>query len=149
MDEAISQEGFSSLEDRGAELANEQMTLFDMQELAVRKTGTIEEIKAQLKTAREMLSDTFENNDMFREQKEQANSSAQPFKQTKAMLEKTPEVIAQKNKIAELKAELQMKQKEVSEYAIEVYRQTGQREFDIHGATYEINTVAKLTRRKQ
>jgi len=149
MDDTISQEGFQTLDMQDATQRNEQMTLFDMQTLAVKKTGSISELQKQIKVATEMLTDTFKNNAEYHSQEERAKEAGKPLKEVKAIIERTPEVISLKTRLKELKNELKEKRSEVSEYALEVYRQTGQREFDLNGEVYEINTVAKLSKRKQ
>lgn len=147
--QGISQEGFQTAEEYNSKPENQQMTLFSLQELAVSNTNSIEEIQKQLKTATEMYNDSFANDAKFKEEQEKVKDQQKSLKVVKANIERQPSVIAMANKVKELKNELKEKKASVSDYAMEVFRMSGNTEFEKDGKTYDIKTVAKLVERKQ
>lgn len=148
-EQGISQEGFATLDETNAVEQNEQLTLFSLQELAVNTTRTIERVQEELKTAQEMLKDAYENNATYKEKKEALKEPTQALKGVKTELSRLPEMIALSDKVKELKNEVKEKRQSVSEYALEVYRLTGNNEFERDGSRYEIRTVAKLVKVKE
>lgn len=150
MDEqsAISQEGFPTLEDTPT-VANEQMTLFSLQELAVNNTKTVEQIQVQLKTAQEMYKDGFLQSEEYKSKDQEVKDKSRELKQVKERLSMQPSLNAQAQKIKELKNELKEKKAAISDYALEILRMGGLNEFDKDNESYEIKVVAKLVKVKQ
>jgi len=144
--ENLSQEGFTTLEDY--QKANQgQLTLFDMQDLAVKKTVTLAQLQEQLKKANEMFNDAFKNEPSFRERESRVKQESSSLNEVKLQIKRQPSLIALETKMKEIKNEIKEKKEEVSNFALEVYRQTGNNEFEKDGETYEIKTVAKLVKR--
>ena len=147
MDNNISQEGFPTLEDLQPQ--NQQLTLFSLQDLAVKNTFSLSTLSEQLKTATQMYNDAFLNHAQYHEAQEKVKEATKALKVVKEQIGRQPAMIELESKMTEIKNEMKEKKGSISSYALEIFRQTGQTEFDKDGEVYEIKTVAKLVKRKQ
>lgn len=142
MDQGLSQDGFPVLGEQ-----TEQMTLFDMQSLVVKKTGSIQSLQEQIKTTNDMLVDALKNNPVYKEREDKVKEQRDVLATIKQQINSQPSVVALTNKVRDLRNELKEKRSEVSVVALEVYRKTGNTEFEQEGETYEIKTVARVVKR--
>lgn len=147
----VTQDGFPTLEQFNQQSGQDkdQMTLFSLQELAVRETDSITSLQDKIKNAKEMLDSAFEIDDVFMSAKNNSESANKQLKGVKQEISRRPEVISLDGKLKELKNELKEKKEMISSYAMEVYRQSGNNEFEKDGQVYEIKAAAKLVKRKQ
>lgn len=151
MDEQItplSQEGFATIEDYKAQQSG-QLTLFDMQSLAVNKTRTLSQLQEEIKKLSEMLDDALENNADYKDKEESLKGKRLQLNGIKLQVQTQPSQIALINKMRELKNEVKEKRAEISDIALEVLRKSENNQFELDGDTYEIKTVAKLVKTKQ
>jgi predicted RNase H-like nuclease (RuvC/YqgF family) len=145
MDEnTVSQEGFPTLEDQDG-----QQLLFNLQELAVNNTHSIEQLQKDLKTTQEMITDAFKSDARYKEEDERVKDQSKSLRQIKASINERPEMQSLLLKSKDLKRELKDKKTAVSDYALEVMKRTGSTEFEKDGEVFEIKTVAKLVKRRQ
>lgn len=149
MDNAVSQEGFASVDDNNGAQQNQQLTLVDLQQYTISSVRSINSLQKDLKNARQMLKDAIEGNSTYHENKERVNEVTSVLKQTKEGILSQPSVAAIKQKIKDLTLELKDKNAEVSEAAMQIFRETGAQEFEKDGETYDIVAVARVVKRHQ
>jgi predicted RNase H-like nuclease (RuvC/YqgF family) len=151
MDEqsTVSQDGFQTVEEFNATEGNKQMTLFNLKELAVNNTWSLEKLQAEVKTVKKMYDEVFDGDVTYKEEKEWVEEQSKNLRQIKASIKDRPEMRNLEMKMKDLKRELKEKKSAVSDYALEVLRKTGNNEFEKDGEVFEISTVAKLIKRKQ
>lgn len=144
MDTGISQDGFPVLGENP-----EQLSLFSLQDMAIKSTKTVFEMKKQLKTVREMVSDALVSNSIYHDQHEKVKEVAKQLNVIKGQIESQDSIVALKAKMKTIRQEIKEKNMAVSDYTIEVIRQTGKTEFEKDGEMYEIKSVARLIKRRQ
>lgn len=142
MDEQIQPMSFDEIP-----TSDPQLTLFSLQDLAITTTRTLQGIQEELKTATQMLTDAYKNDPTFHEEDLKVKEVRTGLDQAKLVVSKQPSVLAIQNKIRELRNEAKEKKSAISDYAIEVLRQTQSNQFVKDGETFEIVTVAKLIKR--
>lgn len=140
----ISQEGFPTLEDLQQQQGNEQLTLFSLRELAINSLSSIDQLKEQLKQAREMLTDALLRNTEISAQQDIVKNAQDALKSATKVAMTLPEVMALEEKVRSIRSEIKDKQETVSNSAIEAYRLTGNTEFEKDGIRYQIVTTARL-----
>lgn len=128
-------------------VSSEQLALFELQDMAVRATGTIESLKEDLKNAKEMYDSVFKLNDLYMEEKDKVKEATERLKAEKQQIERRPEVMSLAEKVKEIKNEIKEKKDSISIYALEVFRQTGNTEFERDGQLYQIKTVANIVKK--
>lgn len=149
MDNVVSQEGFTTLDEYREKNGGEQLELFQLQEFAVKNTDSLSGIEEKLKRANEMLTDVYLNEPTYKEQQEKVKEQQKQLKVIKSQIESQPSVIGLINQVKEIKSEKKDRRVMISDYALEIYRRSGVTEFDRDGQTFEIKTVAKIVKKKQ
>jgi predicted RNase H-like nuclease (RuvC/YqgF family) len=136
-------------EGKTVEFTTEQQTLFSLEELTVKTTTTIDSLKDQLKTAKEMLDDALMADQVFKNQVEDLKESQKAKKVVETQALRRPDIAVLAEKVKEIRGDLKEKKESQSDYALEFSRLSGASEIQIEGATYEIRKVAKLVKRVQ
>lgn len=149
MDNTITQEGFPTLEDYQKENSNEQLQLFEIQEFAIKNTESLDQLQDKLKTASDMLKESYTNTSVYNEQEVKVKEAQKQLKVIKSQIESQPSVIGLKNQVKSIKSDIKDKRVMITDYALEIYRRSGSNEFEVNGQTFEIKTVAKLVKRQQ
>lgn len=142
---AVSQDGFPTIEDT----ENQQLTLFNLQEVAVRNTNSIADLKKKIKEATDMYNDHLSHISAFIQKSDGVKELQKDMNQVKNQINKTPEAALYLQKIKDLKYELKEKKQSVSDYALQVMKLSGDNEFEKDGEVFQIQTIAKLVKRKQ
>lgn len=141
----VSQEGFPTL-DSVSPKQMEQLTLFSLQDIAITESSSITDLQQSLKTARQMVTDAYKNSPEYKTREESFSEAKRGLEEAKEKVARNPDIMALETKLKNIRNEIKEKKDIVSSYAIEVFRQTGQSKFTKDGDTFEIKTVAKLTK---
>jgi hypothetical protein len=148
--DGVSQEGFQTLEDMQQPVQAVQETLFSLTELTVKTTVTLDDLKKQLKVAKEMISDALKNNADYHHQAEQVKVVENQRNAVKENLLRTPELSQLVHKAKEIQSDIKDKKMAQSDYALEYSRLSGSNEIQLpDGTIYNIVKVAKLVKHTQ
>lgn len=127
----------------------QQDPLFSLEEFAVTKTNSIEELKKQLKEAKTMLDDTLKANSVYVTKDNAVKEATKERTVVKKQIMSDPGVQNLVQRIKGIAQEIKEKTAEVSDYALEYQRLSGATEIQKNGVTYDIVKVAKLVKRVQ
>jgi len=141
---AVSQDGFPTLQE-----GDQQLTLFNLQEIAVKKTHSIADLKSKIKEAQEMYEQSLNTSEDYKKVKENLKTVKDTVKGIEIELNRTPQMATLIQKIKDLKYEMKEKKMSVSDYALQVLQLSGNNEFEKDGEVFQILTIAKLVKRKQ
>lgn len=104
----------------------------------------IEDKKTQLKAKREMLKDTYENDDEYRELNDEVRNAKRKLAVKKAVIDSEDAVKELKSEINALKDDLKEEQLNLSDYLSSLKSHTGIKTLTIEGQDLEIVTSSKL-----
>lgn len=127
---------------------NVQGTLFDLEELAVKTTTAIERLTEQLRVAKQMLKDAYKASETYTSQEGRVQAEKKMLQDIKQELDGQQEFKGMLATVRDLQTEVKEKKTSVSDYAIEYQRMSGNNQIERSDGTYEIQTVAKLVKRK-
>ena len=135
-----------SMSDTG--VADQATVLLSLEELIKNHIQSLDKLRDELKTHREMFSDAFENNETYRENTAKVKEANKVKSQTREQIIKQPAMQSLGEKIKTLSSDLKEKQGALSDYLLEYQRMTGATEIEGYdGEMREIINNAKLIKR--
>lgn len=103
----------------------------------------------EIKKYREMLSDAFANNVVYKEADESVKRSQHHRLRVKNNLAQSPDIKVLDEKLKDLRVQKKEKQAAMSDYLLELSRMTGQNQLELFDTEiYDIVKVAKLVKRR-
>lgn len=139
----VTQEGFQTLE------KPQQLTLIDLEAYTGKAIDSIERIKEQLKQNRQMLSDGYINNATYKEQADIVKDARKKLLSIKSQIDKVEGVVQLKQKVKDLRFELNESKRTLTSFALEYTSAAGIDQIEKNGQTYTIVKSVKLVRGKQ
>lgn len=155
-EDAISQDGFPTLEDvrqevqDGEVIATEDQSavLTSLDEMIKAHVQSIDKLRVEVKKLREMIQDGFANDAVYKEHDDAAKAAAKVRQATKAQIMKQPAIVALVQKMKTLNSELKDKQFSLSDYLLEYQRISGANQIETDdGQILEIVNSAKVVRK--
>jgi hypothetical protein len=121
--------------------------LLQVEELVKRTFGKIEKLRGEAKLQKEMLEDSFKNDEVYREHEEKAKEAVKIRTSTKNQILKQPAVVVLAEKLKGLKQEIKEEEAFLSDYLQQYQTLSGSSEIETdEGVVRRIVTVAKLVR---
>lgn len=146
--QTVSQEGFPTLEDF-QENNGRQMSLFELQDLTIQRTVSLEKLNDDLKNAKEMYDSEILNSETYRVKELQVKESKKELAAIKNEVDKRPTVRALKEKMKDIRTGIKEAKEMLSECAQEIVRQSGKQVFEHNGQTYYVRTIAQVIKDNQ
>ena len=153
-EEAVSQEGFQTLDDIQVSSSarnspeDQSQLLTSLDEMIKSHVQSIDRLKTEVKKLREMIQDGFANDAVYKEHDDAAKAAAKVRQATKAQIMKQPAIVALVNKMKTLNGELKEKQFSLSDYLLEYQRLSGANQIETDdGQVLEIVNSAKVIRK--
>lgn len=122
-------------------------TLLSLEELIKNHVQSMDKLRVELKQAREMFDDSFNNNPTYREHSERVKEATKARTQVKQQITKQPSVAQLDQKIKDLRFDISEKNKTLSDLLQEYMTQTGATQLEVDGQTLEIVSVSRLVRK--
>lgn len=120
----------------------------NLEELIKNHIEAIDKLKDELKQAREMFEDSFNNNPTYREHVEKVKEANKAKSSVRAEIAKQPSVATLKQKVDDLRFDLGEQSKTLSDLLQDYKEQTGATEIEArNGKIYAIVSVSKLVTR--
>lgn len=120
----------------------------NLEELIKNHIEAIDKLKDELKQAREMFEDSFNNNPTYREHVEKVKEANKAKSSVRAEIAKQPSVATLKQKVDDLRFDLGEQSKTLSDLLQDYKDQTGATEIEArNGKIYAIVSVSKLVTR--
>lgn len=160
-DDAVSQDGFATLEDvqhvQDAEIVSgtpsvlsddQSQVLTSLDEMIKSHVQSIDRLKVEVRKLRETIEDGFANDAVYKEHDDAAKAAAKVKLATKAQIMKQPAVLTLVQKMKTLASELKEKQFSLSDYLLEYQRLSGANQIETDdGQVLEIVNSAKIVRK--
>lgn len=131
------------------EVSSEQQTLFSLEELTVKVSNSIGELKNQLKEVKQSIKEHYVKNGTYAEQQLRTEGEKKQLADIKKEINSYPEVATLLQNAKDMQGELNEKQAIVSDYALDYAEQSGNNQIDRNGVRYDIVKSARLVIRKQ
>lgn len=120
----------------------------NLEELIKNHIEAIDKLKDDLKQAREMFEDSFTNNPTYHEHQEKVKEATKAKASVRSEISKQPAVSTLKQKVDDLRFDLNEQSKTLSDLLQDYKDQTGNTEIEArNGKIYEIVSVSKLVTR--
>ena len=120
-------------------------SFLNLEELIKNHIEAIDKLKEELKKNREMFEDTFNNNPTYREHVEKVKEANKAKSSVRQELTKQPSVASLKQKVDDLKFDINEQGKTLSDLLQDFKEQTGASQIEArNGKIYEIISVSKL-----
>jgi len=124
--------------------------LLSLEEMIKNNIESLDKLRVELKSLREMFEDAFSNNPTYREHNEKVKEANKIKSQTRQQITKQPAVMQMANKIKSMRSEIKERQSALSDYLKEYQRMTGATEIEGRdGKIREIINDAKLVLRSE
>jgi len=126
---------------------NGSTALLELEGLIKQYLSSLENLKKELKSKKEMIDDSFSNDAVYKEQDEKAKADALIKNSTKMQILKTPSLVEVKEKVDELRAQIKEAEENLSDYLLQYQKLTGFNEIEVNGGeTMIIVSRAKLVK---
>ncbi|HSA83389.1 MAG TPA: hypothetical protein VLF20_00700 [Patescibacteria group bacterium] len=120
----------------------------NLEELIKNHIEAIDKLKDELKQSREMFEDSFNNNPTYREHVEKVKEATKAKSSVRQEIVKQPAVATLKQKVDDLRFDLNEQSKTLSDLLQDYKEQTGATEIEArNGKIYAIVSVSKLVTR--
>lgn len=130
------------------ETPDQASTLLNLEELIKNHIESIDKLKDEIKQAREMFEDSFNNNPVYRERSEQLKDVAKGRNSVKQEISKQPSVATVAQKLKDLRFDMNEQNKTLSDLLQDYHEQTGATQIEArNGQIMEIVSTAKLVRK--
>lgn len=122
--------------------------MIDLEELIKNHIDSIDKLKEELKQAREMFEDSFNNNPTYKEHLEKVKDVTKAKNSVRQQIAKQPSVATLEQKVKDLRFDMNEKSKTLSDLLQDYKEQTGATSIETRtGKVLEIVSVAKLVSR--
>ena len=122
--------------------------MLNLEELIKNHIEAIDKLKLEIKTQREMLEDSFNNNPTYHEHDERVKEVTKAKNSVRQEIAKQPSVATLNQKVKDLRFDMNEKSKTLSDLLQDYHEQTGASSIETRdGKVLEIVSVAKLVRR--
>ena len=122
--------------------------MLDLEELIKNHIDSIDKLKEELKQAREMFEDSFNNNLTYKENLEKVKEVSKAKNSVRQQIAKQPSVATLEQKVKDLRFDMNEKSKTLSDLLQDYKEQTGATSIETRtGKVLEIVSVAKLVNR--
>lgn len=122
--------------------------MLNLEELIKNHIDSIDKLHDELKQAREMFEDSFNNNPTYREANEQAKEAAKKKSQVKQQITKQPSVAQLGQKVKDLRFDLSEQEKTLSDLLADYKEQTGATQIELrNGKVMEIVSTLRLVQK--
>ena len=126
---------------------NQASIMMNLEQMIKNHVSSIDRISEELKKQREMLKDTFENDEVYRDHSEKAKEAVKVKAATKAQIMKQPQVFELSEKIKNIRSEVKELKAALSDYLKEFERISGVNEIEGEdGEVRKIEYTAKLVK---
>lgn len=127
---------------------NQATVLLSLEELIKSHIASLDKLSAELREARQMFADGFENDSTYKEQEEKVKEANKIKLATKKEIIKRPSVLQIAEKIKNISSEVREKKNALSDYLLEYQRLSGATQIEAdNGEVHEIINEAKLIKR--
>ncbi len=128
--------------------ANQAEVLISLEQLIKSHITSIDKLRNDLKTQKQMLDDVYINDAVYKQNQEKSKEAAKVASTTKAQISRQPSVSAMSVKIKQMSTDLKDKQNALSDYLLEFQRMAGVNEIEGEdGEVRDIINLAKLKKR--
>ena len=129
--------------------ANENVVgLLNLEELIKNHIDSMDKLKEELKTTREMFEDSFNNNPTYNEHLEKVKEASKGKNSVRQEIAKQPSVATLEQKVKDIRFDINEKSKTLSDLLQDYKDQTGNTEIETrNGQILEIVSTAKLMKR--
>ncbi len=135
----------------GSSVANDKVTaMFSLEELIKNHIDSTDKLKDEIKKAREMFEDSFNNSPAHREASEKVKEVTKERGSVRQQIMKQPSVAVLAQKVKDLRFDLGEQTKTLSDLLQDYHEQTGATSIETRdGHVLEIVSTAKLVRRSK
>lgn len=142
------QDGEIVEEDVKIETVDGSSVILNLESLIKNNVASIEKLTDELRALRNMFTDSFANDPVYKGLEEKAKEANKAKNSTKQQLLKQPSVMQAADKIRTITAEIKEKKDSMSDYLLEYSRMAGVNEIEGHdGEIREIIHQAKLLKK--
>jgi xylose isomerase len=125
--------------------AGNAATMLNLEELIKNHIDAIEKMKLELKTAREMYEDSFNNNPTYREHQEKVKEVQKGKNSVRAEIAKQPSVATLEQKVKDIRFDISEQSKTLSDLLQDYKDQTGATSIETrNGKVLEIVSTSRL-----
>jgi hypothetical protein len=128
--------------------ADASASMLDLEELIKNHIDSIDKLKDELKQAREMFEDSFNNDLTYKENVEKVKEVSRAKNQVRQQIAKQPSVATLEQKVKDIRFDINEKGKTLSDLLQDYKEQTGATSIETrNGQVLEIVSTSKLVRR--
>lgn len=125
--------------------AGSAATMLNLEELIKNHIDAIDKLKLELKTAREMFEDSFNNNPTYREHLDKVKDAQKAKNSVRAEIAKQPSVATLEQKVKDLRFDISEQSKTLSDLLQDYKDQTGATSIETrNGKVLEIVSTSRL-----
>lgn len=136
-----------SVEERQIKADSESDTLLSLENLIKNHVESINKLKVELKTQREMFEDSFNSNPKYREQEDKVKSVTKEKNSIRAEILKQPSVAMLSQKIKDIRFDMTEQQKTLSDLLVDYQEQTKATQLELFdGSVFEMVKSVKLVK---
>ncbi len=147
--EEIDEATDSSSDDSFSQQASGAATMLNLEELIKNHIDSIDKLKEELKTTREMFEDSFNNNPTYKEHVDQVKDVQRAKNSVRSQIAKQPSVATLEQKVKDVRFDISEKSKTLSDLLQDYKEQTGATSIETrNGQVLEIVSTSKLVRSK-
>ncbi len=141
----ITEDATANVVDSGADQAAAQLSL---EELIKNHIESTDKLKDEIKKAREMFEDSFNNSPIYREKSEELKKVSKNRNSVKQEITKQPSVATVAQKVKDLRFDLNEQMKTLSDLLQDYHEQTGATQIEArNGQIMEIVSTARLVKK--
>ncbi len=131
-----------------SETADQATAMINLEELIKNHIESIDKLRDEVKQAREMFEDSFNNNPTYMQESEKLKEAAKTKNSIKQTIAKQPSVATVAQKVKDLRFDLSEQLKTLSDLLQDYHEQTGATQIEArNGQIMEIVSTAKLVRK--
>jgi hypothetical protein len=135
----------SDTDDTFSQDAGNAATMLNLEELIKNHIDSIDKLKEELKTAREMFEDSFNNNPTYREHLDKVKDVQKAKNSVRAEIAKQPSVAILEQKVKDIRFDISEKGKTLSDLLQDYKDQTGATSIETrNGKVLEIVSTSRL-----
>ncbi len=124
-------------------------TMLNLEELIKNHIDSIDKLKDELRTAREMFEDSFNNNPTYKEHVDKVKDVQRAKNSVRQQIAKQPSVASLEQKVKDIRFDISEKGKTLSDLLQDYKEQTGATSIETrNGQVLEIVSTSKLVRSK-
>lgn len=124
-------------------------TMLNLEELIKNHIDSIDKLKEELKTTREMFEDSFNNNPTYKEHVDKVKDVQRAKSSVRQQIAKQPSVATLEQKVKDVRFDISEKSKTLSDLLQDYKEQTGATSIETrNGQVLEIVSTSKLVRSK-